>query len=83
VGAHRAPGYPGGALAPFGRSPDNVARYRPPGALARGHARLAVAALGEDLARSRALQLGQVVAGRAPALKLTFVPGRVFIEARS
>ena len=52
---------PGGALARFARSPDNVRRYRPPGALARGHARLPVAARGDVLARSRALQVSQVV----------------------
>jgi len=51
--------------------------------LARGHARRWVAARGVDLARSRALQVGQVVAGRAPAIELLWFPGRVSIVARS
>jgi len=52
--------------------------------LARGHARLWVAARGEVLARSRVLQFGQVVSrARAPALEAPLIPGRVFIVARS
>jgi hypothetical protein len=58
-------------------------RYRPPGALARGHARPQVAARGEELARSRALQVGQDERRARARARASLNPGRVFVEARS
>ena len=83
--APRAPGFPGGSLAPVGRSPDNPRGViRRPALSARRHAPMPVAVFGKVRARSRALHSRhRRKAGQAPAPGLHRVPHRSFTERRS
>jgi len=82
VGAARVPGCPSGyAPLPMVAAPDNARGIIGP--LARGHARLWVAARGEDVARSRVLHVGPALSSARARTRASLIPGRVFIVARS
>ena len=69
--ARRAPGAAAVRFAPvWSLRPIILVDYRQPRALARGPAPLEDAARGDVLGRSRGLHVGEVEAGRAPALAL-------------
>jgi len=74
VGARRAPGYPGGALRSLlVAPPDNAWHYRPPGALALGHARAAVARRGEVTSGHATSRSARTVSwSRARSCRLSF-----------